>query len=76
MKAIHKNAEAYLAPPISNANADGIRKTARSITKWFEKPEMIPELIVQTGVLMDKAGTGGGLFRNMYRDFLSIILNQ
>jgi hypothetical protein len=68
--AIHRNAEQYLNPPIQNISFKGIRKTARLMPTWFETPGMTPELIVQTGSLMEEAGTGGALFRNMYRDFL------
>ena len=60
----------YLNPPIQNISFKGIRKTAKVIESWFERPGMTPELITQAGTLMEKAGTGGGLFRNMYRDFL------
>lgn len=70
MDAIHRNAKAFLNPPISNANANGIRKTAKQIGNWLNRPEMTPEIIVRTGLLMEKAGTGGALFRNIYRDFL------
>ncbi len=68
--AIKLNAEQYLNPPIQNMSFKGIRKTANLITKWFEKPGITPQLIAQTGLLMEEAGTGGALFRNMYRDFL------
>ena len=68
--AIYNNAHEYLNPSIQNISFKGIRKTAKVIGKWFEKPGMTPELIVQVGVLMEKAGTGGGLFRNMYSNFL------
>jgi hypothetical protein len=68
--AIHRNAEQYLNPPIQNISFKGIRKTAKLIPAWFEKPGMTPQLIAQTGSLMEEAGTGGALFRNMYRDFL------
>jgi hypothetical protein len=68
--AIHRNAEQYLNPPIQNISFKGIRKTAKLVPTWFEDPEMTPQLIVQTGSLMEEAGTGGALFRNMYRDFL------
>ena len=68
--AICRNAEQYLNPPIQNISFKGIKKTAKMITTWFDKPGMTPELIVQTGSLMEDAGTGGSLFRNMYRDFL------
>jgi hypothetical protein len=68
--AIHRNAEQYLNPPIQNISFKGIKKTAKLVPNWFEKPGMTPELIVQTGSLMEEAGTGGALFRNIYRDFL------
>lgn len=68
--AIHRNAGQYLNPPIQNISFKGIRKTAKLIPTWFEKMGKIPELITQTGSLMEEAGTGGALFRNMYRDFL------
>lgn len=68
--AINQNAEQYLNPPIQNISFKGIRKTASAITKWLEKPGMTPQLIIQAGRLMDEGGTGGALFRNMYRDFL------
>ena len=70
ISAIYNNANEYLNPPIQNISFKGIRKTAKVIVNWFEKPGITPELITQTGVLMEKAGTGGALFRNMYRDFL------
>lgn len=68
--AIYRNAEQYLNPPIQNISFKGIKKTAKLVPNWFEKPGMTPELIVQTGSLMEEAGTGGALFRNIYRDFL------
>lgn len=70
ISAIYNNAYAYLNPPIQNISFKGIRKTAKVIGSWFERPDMTPELIIQAGTLMEKAGTGGALFRNMYRDFL------
>lgn len=68
--AINNNAKQYLNPPIQNMSFKGIRKTASLISKWFEKPGMTPELVTQAGLLMEEGGTGGALFRNMYRDFL------
>ncbi|PKO14089.1 MAG: lantibiotic ABC transporter [Chloroflexi bacterium HGW-Chloroflexi-10] len=68
--AINQNAKQYLNPPIQNISFKGIRKTAKLITKWFERPGITPQLIAQAGLLMEEAGTGGALFRNIYRDFL------
>lgn len=70
VNSIYNNSMAYLNPPIQNISFKGIRKTARLITQWFDRPEMNAELIEQTGILMEQAGTGGALFRNLYRDFL------
>jgi hypothetical protein len=70
MSAIYNNAKEYLNPPIQNISFKGIRKTAKMIGNWFERPGMTPELVTLAGTLMEKGGTGGGLFRNMYRDFL------
>lgn len=68
--AIRNHASAYLHPPIQNISFKGIRKAAKRIEGWFDRPGMTPELIVQAGTLMERAGTGGALFRNLYRDFL------
>ena len=68
--AINRNAKQYLNPPLQNISFKGIRKTANAIIKWFERPGITPQLIIQAGRLMDEGGTGGALFRNMYRDFL------
>lgn len=70
VSAIYNNAHEYLNPAIKNISFKGIRKTAKLIVNWFEKPGITPELIAQAGMLMEKAGTGGALFRNIYRDFL------
>lgn len=69
-KAINNNAKEYLNPPIQNISYKGINKTAKVITEWYQKPSITPKLISQVGFLMEEAGTGGALFRNMYRDFL------
>jgi hypothetical protein len=70
VSAIYNNAYEYLNPPIQNISFKGIIKTAKVIGSWFERPGVTRELIIQAGTLMEKAGTGGALFRNMYRDFL------
>ncbi len=70
MTAIHNNAHAYLHPPIENVSFKGIKKTAKVIGSWFERPGVMPDQITLAGTIMEKGGTGGALFRNMYRDFL------
>lgn len=69
-KAIFNNATEYLNPPIKNLTYKGIRKTASEIKKWFKSSEHVKEEFQTSAVLMERAGTGGALFRNLYRDFL------
>jgi hypothetical protein len=64
------NAEFYLKPPISNVSYRGIAKTSKEVVKWFDRSEHI-QRDFNLSVLMEKAGTGGSLFRNLYRDFLA-----
>jgi hypothetical protein len=68
--AIHNNANEYLNPPITNIGYKGILKTSNEIIKWFETSANIENDFKTTAMLMEKAGTGGALFRNLYRDFL------
>jgi len=68
--AIRNNAERYLNPPISNLNYKGIARTAKEIKKWFDKSPNIKKDFQTSAMLMERAGTGGALFRNLYRDFL------
>lgn len=68
--AIKKNANAYLNPPITNIAWKGILKTSGAIKKWFHSSKNIASEFKTAAVLMEDAGTGGALFRNLYRDFL------
>jgi len=68
--AIRNNAKDYLNPPIKNVGYKGILKTSKEIIKWFESTKDIEGDFNTTAMLMEKAGTGGALFRNLYRDFL------
>lgn len=69
-KAIFNNAQAYLNPPITNIAYKGIKKTAKEIRKWFNNSKDIKGEFQMSSALMERAGTGGALFRNLYRDFL------
>lgn len=66
--AITTNAKEYLSPPIKNFGPPGIRKTAALVRTWPKRYQAAD--IAQVGMLMERGGTGGGLFRNFYRDFL------
>ena len=48
----------------------GIEKTSREILRWYDTSNNVQEEFATTAMLMEHAGTGGALFRNMYRDFL------
>ncbi|WP_278380510.1 BtrH N-terminal domain-containing protein [Chryseobacterium arthrosphaerae] len=68
--AIRNNATEYLNPPITNISYKGIVKTGNEIVKWFHASKDIEGEFKLTAMMMEKAGTGGALFRNLYRDFL------
>ncbi len=68
--AISNNAKNYLNPPIQNISYKGILKTSKEIIKWFKRSKDVEGDFKTTAMLMEKAGTGGALFRNLYRDFL------
>ncbi|MEZ4749191.1 MAG: DUF4872 domain-containing protein [Bdellovibrionota bacterium] len=69
-KALRNNAHTYLNPAFKGLSYLGIQKLSKSIPTWLKvakDPETDLELV---GILMERAGTGGSLFRNFYRDFL------
>ena len=68
--AIKNNAKDYLNPPIKNIGYKGVLKASEEIKKWFKNSKDIERDFVTTAMLMEKGGTGGALFRNLYRDFL------
>lgn len=70
IQAIGSNAKNYLNPPIQNISYKGILKTSKEIIKWFKRSKDVEGDFKTTAMLMEKAGTGGALFRNLYRDFL------
>ncbi|MGB6607491.1 MAG: BtrH N-terminal domain-containing protein [Atribacterota bacterium] len=70
IQAISNNAKNYLDPPIQNISYKGILKTSKEIIKWFKRSKDVEGDFKTTAMLMEKAGTVGALFRNLYRDFL------
>ncbi|MCI1265028.1 MAG: BtrH N-terminal domain-containing protein [Saprospiraceae bacterium] len=68
--AIRNNAIDYLNPPINNIGYKGILKTSKEIQKWFDSSKDIESEFKASAMIMERAGTGGALFRNLYRDFL------
>lgn len=70
LNAIRNNATDYINPPINNIGYKGILKTSKEIYKWFDTTNDIEGDFLASSMIMEKAGTGGALFRNLYRDFL------
>ncbi|MFJ8541978.1 BtrH N-terminal domain-containing protein [Streptomyces sp. NPDC093586] len=69
--AIRACAEAFLNPPIANLGHRGIEKAAGLVPKWLRRSGDPREDLPRAALLMERAGTGGALFRNLYRDFLA-----
>lgn len=69
-KAIRANARDYLSPAFKGASYLGIGKLAASLPGWLELAKDPSADLPLAALLMEKAGTGGSLFRNFYRDFL------
>lgn len=69
-QAIQRNSSDFLNPPIKNIGYKGILKTSIEIKKWFKSSSNVKRDFQTTAMLMERGGTGGALFRNLYRDFL------
>ncbi|MGY0064382.1 BtrH N-terminal domain-containing protein [Streptomyces sp. LZ34] len=69
--AITACAEAFLNPPIANLGHRGIEKAGKLVRTWLRRTDNPERDLPQAALLMEKAGTGGALFRNLYRDFLA-----
>ena len=70
LSALRNNARSYLAPAFSGMGAPGIGKLAKSLPQWLQQSKSPPDDLRLAALLMEKAGTGGALFRRLYRDFL------
>ncbi|SEC50234.1 BtrH N-terminal domain-containing protein [Streptomyces melanosporofaciens] len=69
--AITACAEAFLNPPIANLGHRGIEKAGQQVRTWLQRTDDPQRDLPQAALLMEQAGTGGALFRNLYRDFLA-----
>ncbi|GGY03244.1 BtrH N-terminal domain-containing protein [Streptomyces djakartensis] len=69
--AITACADAFLDPPIANLGHRGIEKAGRLVPRWLQRTGDPRRDLPQAARLMEQAGTGGALFRNLYRDFLA-----
>ncbi|WP_086565409.1 BtrH N-terminal domain-containing protein [Streptomyces africanus] len=69
--AVTASADAFLNPPIANLGHRGIEKAGKLVRTWLQRTDEPRRDLPQAALLMEKAGTGGALFRNLYRDFLA-----
>lgn len=67
--AVRNNAADFLNPPIKNIGYKGIEKAGRMVKKYFARSRDAAQYELAAH-LMEEGGTGGALFRSMYRDFL------
>lgn len=70
-KAIHAVANQFIHPPIAALGYKGIKKMSEEIVHWIEQADNPSQDIFDIADLMEHGGTGGALFRNLFRDFLS-----
>ncbi|MFI6456660.1 BtrH N-terminal domain-containing protein [Streptosporangium amethystogenes] len=68
--AIKDCADAFLAAPIANLGHRGIEKAGKQVPSWLLRADEPQQDLSQAALLMEKGGTGGALFRALYRDFL------
>ncbi|MFQ6326021.1 BtrH N-terminal domain-containing protein [Nocardia sp. CWNU-33] len=69
--AITACADAFLNPSIANLGYRGIERAGKLVRTWLQRTDHPQRDLPQAALLMEKAGTGGALFRNLYRDFLA-----
>jgi len=73
-KAIAKTTKSMLYPPIKNLGVKGISYLASEIVKWPKlfppEDELLKQIYEVNYIMMEEDGTGGGLFRYLYSDFL------
>lgn len=68
--AIHRTATTWLTPTFGGMGGRGLTKLARSLPTWLERARAPAADLQLAADLLERAGTGGALFRNLYRDFL------
>jgi len=69
-KAIKSVANSFINPPISSLGYKGIEKMSKEIVDWIKEAANPSQDIYKIADLMENGGTGGALFRNLFRDFL------
>ncbi|GAA1420931.1 BtrH N-terminal domain-containing protein [Streptomyces thermospinosisporus] len=70
-KGIRASAQNILNPPISNFGFKGMHKVADLMPQWLDDLESPGTGLSEISTIMEDAGTGGGLFRMMWAEFLA-----
>nr|WTB28856.1 BtrH N-terminal domain-containing protein [Streptomyces sp. NBC_00830] len=70
-KAIKTTAESLLNPPITNFGIKGMHKVADLMPAWLDDLESPADNLAEVSTIMEDGGTGGGLFRTMWAEFLA-----
>ncbi|MGW1810583.1 BtrH N-terminal domain-containing protein [Streptomyces sp. NPDC002078] len=70
-KGVRRAAEDFLNPPISNFGFKGMHKVADLMPQWLDDLESPADSLPEISTIMEDAGTGGGLFRMMWAEFLA-----
>ncbi|SDQ96469.1 BtrH N-terminal domain-containing protein [Thermostaphylospora chromogena] len=70
-RGIKKAAERFLNPPISNFGYKGMHRVADLMPRWLDDLESPADSLSEISTIMEDAGTGGGLFRRMWAEFLA-----
>lgn len=71
--AIRENADALLNPPISNVGVKGMVRWSKELVKYprmFPDPRSLVHALMMHYVYIETGGSGGAIFRQIYRDFL------
>ncbi|MGW0205499.1 BtrH N-terminal domain-containing protein [Streptomyces sp. NPDC003233] len=63
-------AQEFLNPPITNMGFKGIAKTGALLPTWRDRLDRPAEAMSTVGTSMEEGGTGGGLFRTLWAQFL------
>jgi hypothetical protein len=74
-KAIAAVANEFIHPALSAFGYKGIHKMGDEILHWIDVAKNPKADIFDIADIMENGGTGGALFRNMYRDFLTECMN-
>ncbi|PNG24131.1 BtrH N-terminal domain-containing protein [Streptomyces cahuitamycinicus] len=70
-KGVKSAAEKFLNPPISNFGFKGMHKVADLMPQWLDDLDSPADSLPEICTIMEDAGTGGGLFRMMWAEFLA-----